>query len=49
MAFTVPVISPNVDDGVGLDPFPQLALGEASSTWLNALNISVRNSSVCIS
>src|SRR3954462_3155356 len=44
MEALVEVTLPKFPDGVGLEPLPQLALGPASTTWLGALNISVRNS-----
>src|SRR5580658_9612793 len=48
MEFTVEPMIPKVEIGAGPEPPPQLRLpGAANSTWLNALNISMRNSSVC--
>src|SRR5215469_2209866 len=47
IGFNVDVILPKVAEGAGLEPFPQLNWPPpASSTWLGALNISVRNSRV---
>src|SRR5271166_4802215 len=45
MACTVEVMRPNEATGVALELPPQLRLpGVANSTWLGALNISMRNS-----